>query len=225
MKKWKLIVYLMIVIVLLKVTLPCKESYNTNENVVITDVIASDGLNAQCNISIYSSNNTLNQSGLMTQNGLSYNYNATKLSIDNYVASIECNSSGNYWYGECKFKVEQEETKMIAIMIGLTVVTIFFMLLWYFIPKYLQEKTIEEIIAPIRFIFLTLSYLSIMGILRLGIQLLTENGYGSFAGVFNVFWLVLLIVFSFVFVVLMFLYGINFIKKYLLIKRYGGDDF
>jgi hypothetical protein len=121
MKKWNIIMIMVLFLVLIQTAIACKDWYNVEEEIIILDVIESDGRGAMCNLTLYTSNQTLNQSGIMNMSGLSYSYNASQLPRDTYSASIECNNTGTDYYGDCKFKVGSD-VEMWEITLGLILI-------------------------------------------------------------------------------------------------------
>ena len=120
MRKWKPII-LITFLILINITIACKQVYNPAEDVIILDVIEEDGSGADCNISIYG-NTSLTQNGVMNNNGLVYSYDAGKLEVGMYSAAITCNKSDSTYLGECKFKVEYEDKMIIAAIIVLPMI-------------------------------------------------------------------------------------------------------
>lgn len=112
----KIILLLLIGLVVVPVGLACKQRYDLYENVLIYDIIETEGNNSDCFLYLYKGE-VLNQSGWMNRSGLAYWYNASVLAEDTYSATIECNLSGSQFRGECKFKVLEEEKVIIAILI------------------------------------------------------------------------------------------------------------
>jgi hypothetical protein len=110
------------------IVLACKDRYDVNEEVLIYDIIEKEGEGASCNLTLYKGG-VLNQSNWMNRTGLSYKYNASKLTREIYSAGIECNKTTGNWEGECKFKVG-EEIKMWEIMIGLILGLITFIMFY-----------------------------------------------------------------------------------------------
>lgn len=105
-----------LLITLLSSAEACKDVYSPAEEVVITDVIESDGSGATCNLTLYWGE-THNQTGLMNQSDLLYTYNASFLDDGTYSASIECNKTATIYVGECKFRVEEDDKMIIAALI------------------------------------------------------------------------------------------------------------
>lgn len=125
-------------VLLVPLSLACQEHYPTGSNVTIIDVIEFAGENAVCDIFIYN-NETLNQSGTMLRSGLQYRHNAGLLTRGVYTASINCTQNAtNYYIGECKFKVQEEDNMIIAALIIIPIL-FSFALLW--IGKELDPET------------------------------------------------------------------------------------
>ncbi len=208
-------------LVLIPIGIACKQRYDINEEVLIYDIIESDGSGASCNITLYKGG-MFNQSGWMNRTGLSYEYNASKLTKETYSAGIECNSTTGNWVGECKFDVGVNEKQMIAIMIGLGLCLIFFIYLVYVFKKEFdgQEK---EWLAPVKFIFISLAYLMMLGILRVGVVLLEDNGKQNLSNIFNSLWITLMIIYGFLFFIVMLVYGIRFLWGVVERKKYGDE--
>lgn len=117
----------MTALLLIGTALACKDIYSPGEDVIITDVIEEEGSGALCNLSLYRST-TLNQSGNMTNNGLAYQYNASKLTRGIYTASILCTLNSTQFAGECKFEVEEESKMALAAIILLPMLLAFIMI-------------------------------------------------------------------------------------------------
>jgi len=218
--KWKILTIIILFVVSLKITMGCKQTYDLNENIIIYDIMESEGINASCNLTLYKEG-TLNQSGWMTQTDLSYEYNASKLTKGIYSVSIECNKTVATYLGECKFEIGVNEKQMIAIMIGLTGCLAFFIYIVYWLRREFTGIH-REWLAPVKFIFVSLAYFTVMGIMRFGITLLEENNKTEIAYVFNGLWIILMITFGFVFFIVMFLYGVKFLWALVERKKYKG---
>ena len=219
MKKWKLLPIL-IFLILINTGIACKERYNLNENVIIIDTIVSWGEGAQCNITTYNKTLGLINSSWMDRIELSYQKNLSNLPKGIYTSSIECNYSNNVYLGECKFNVGINEKQMIAIMIGLGLCLVFFIYLVYVFKREFDGLH-KEWLAPVKFIFISLAYFMMMGILRVGIVLLKDNGKTNLASVFNSLWVTLMIIFGFIFFIVMFLYGIRFVWAIVERRKWG----
>lgn len=115
--------------------LACKPLYTPGEDVIISDVIEPSGIGATCNLSLYKGL-TFNQSGVMNVSGLAYNYNASNLDIGTYSASIVCLQGTDTYLGECKFKVGEDSTMLLAVMVLVPMLLGFFFL---FFAKSLGE--------------------------------------------------------------------------------------
>lgn len=218
MRRWKILTILMLLI-LIPIGMACKQRYDINEEVLIYDIIESDGDGASCNLTLFKGG-VFNQSNFMNRTGLSYEYNASKLTKETYSASIECNISTSTYLGECKFDVGVNEKQMIAIMIGLGLCLIFFIYLaWVFKREF--DGIHREWLAPVKFIFISLAYFMMMGILRVGIELLKDNGKTGLANIFNSLWITLMVIFSFIFFIVMFMYGIRFLMGIVERKKWG----
>jgi hypothetical protein len=119
----KIIILLITFLVLLTTTYACKETYDTDEYVVIIDVIEDSGINASCNITIYNVTSMV-VNATMTQNESKYLYNASILPVDTYSSYIVCNKTGFEYLGECKFKVEEGRNMIYIIYFGLALAII-----------------------------------------------------------------------------------------------------
>jgi len=122
MAKWKIIIITFLVLMfLINISLGCKDTYTIDEYVIISDLIEPGGEGATCNITIYNEL-VFNQSGLMTRNGVAYEYNASRLSKGIYSAFINCNITSvenvvTLYEGECKFEVIYGDKMIIAVII------------------------------------------------------------------------------------------------------------
>ncbi len=124
MMKW--IILLLLALVTVGGVGACKDSYRPGENVNISDVIQSDGVNASCSLSLYR-NSVLNQSGVMVQSGLAYYYDAGRLDGGIYIGVINCTQGVNEFIGECKFSVEGD-VDMIGFIFFIPLILGFFLL-------------------------------------------------------------------------------------------------
>jgi len=117
----KKILYILIFIILCSSVFSCQNNYGEQDNISIYDYIIPSGLNATCNITIYS-NNSIIRFGNMTQNGLYYYFNTTYLNKGNYISTIYCIKNETEYFGECVFSVgaDLEVINMeIAIILGI----------------------------------------------------------------------------------------------------------
>lgn len=107
----------MALLVFIPLSMACQEQYETGKNVTIIDVIESNGGNATCDIQIYNQTGIMD-SGTMLQTGLQYRYVISDITRGSYSASINCTKNvTNYYIGECKFKVKEEDNMIIAVLI------------------------------------------------------------------------------------------------------------
>jgi hypothetical protein len=124
-KLWKAVILLLLVIPL---SLACKQAYDLDEDVVLFDIIEESGLGASCNMTVYNSTHHISN-GTMNVSGYKYTYNASRLKKGTYTSYIICNKSGFEYLGECKFKVEEDDSMIIGIIILLPIILgIFFLI-------------------------------------------------------------------------------------------------
>ena len=163
MKKW--IIIIIMVLLGMNLAYSCKELYNPNENVIITDIIESYGEGAFCNLSIYH-NDTFILSTEMERNGLAYNYSAGVLSKGTYKSNIECNLSNSTFLGECNFIIEGEDD-----MAGLAIMMFTLLIpLGLFILPFVKQFSKSEVLNMIfkracwvlsLFLFMLNSYIAV----------------------------------------------------------------
>lgn len=150
--KWKKLIIIIMFLFLIPIGIACKQRYDVNEEVLIYDIIESDGSGASCNLTLFKGG-VFNQSNFMNRTGLSYEYNASKLTRDIYSAGIECNATAGTWTGECKFKVGEEISMWeITVMIGIACMMFLFLALFF------------KFQSSIRFAFMLMAFI-IMNIL------------------------------------------------------------
>ena len=111
-----LMILICIFMLIIPLGMACKQRYDLFEDVMIYDIIESEGNGSDCMLYLYKGE-VLNQSGWMNKSGLAYWYNASTLPQDTYSATIECNLSASQFRGECKFKVLEESKLIIGILI------------------------------------------------------------------------------------------------------------
>jgi len=116
-----------------------------------------------------------------------------------------------------EIKVKGDDTKMIAAMIGFVAALGFFIYLYY----HFKSREYGEWMSVARFIFISMAYYMVMGIMRIGITLLEDYGKQSLAYLFNTFWIIMMYVYGFLFFVVMFLFGVKFVWSIVEKRRYG----
>jgi len=135
--KWKILIFIMFLLVFVSIVFACKESYYYGEDdIEIFDSIEDYGINANCNLSIYNETDVVYQNLSMEQYGFLYNYSLgkTDLPIGTYRAKIECHKSNSdnlnctdVYLGECNFVVI--ENVDLQYYLYLSAILIFFILL------------------------------------------------------------------------------------------------
>jgi hypothetical protein len=121
----KVFILLLAFFLIIPISFACKDVYRPQEEVIINDVIVNEGLGAECNITTFASNQSLIDNQTMTRTGLFYNASLGELELGNYISSINCELDMVKYYGECNFKVERDDRKMIAItMFGIFLILI-----------------------------------------------------------------------------------------------------
>ena len=122
---------MLLILISTGIAFACKQRYDINEEVLIYDIIETDGEGADCNLTLFKGG-VFNQSNWMNRTGLSYEYNASKLTKETYSAAIECNSSTSTYLGECKFKVGEEISMWeITVAIGIACMMFLFLALFF----------------------------------------------------------------------------------------------
>lgn len=118
----RIILLIVLSVCFASIGLACKEQYALTENITIIDAIEFNGQGASCNITIYNTTAQVQQ-GEMTANGLQYTYYANVLPEGTYTGAITCYKNvTNYYVGECKFKVYEDNRMVIAIIILLPLI-------------------------------------------------------------------------------------------------------
>jgi len=119
---------------------------------------------------------------------------------------------------------KEEKARMyIATSIGLFAALAFFVFLTYhFRRDYDELGEYKSWFAPIRFVFITLAFYTVMALIRLGIELLRDTGKTGLGNVVNTLWVILVTTYGFLFFVIMFLYGLRFVWSIVERRRYGG---
>jgi len=117
---------LLTLLILINIVIGCKDIYTIGEDVIISDIIEPEGRGATCNLTLYNEL-IFNQSGLMSMEGLAYEYNASKLSKGIYSAFMDCNITSDEnvttrYEGECKFEVTYGDKMIISVIILLPMI-------------------------------------------------------------------------------------------------------
>ena len=149
-----------------------------------------------------------------------------------YGFTIHCNDSGIGGYLTDYFEATDsggEPTTAngyIAIFIGMAIILVFFLYIGQLFNK--EFSVLNEwkaTIAPIKFIFISMAYLTVMAILRLGIILMRAAStikVINLGEVLNDFWMVMMITYGLIFTIVMVLFGVRFIWSFVERKKYGG---
>lgn len=156
---------------------------------------------------------------------------AVNQSLGRYIYTIVCKDTtakvGGYVSGYFEITTTGMPLKDIEqeVIIGLIACLIFLSLFWYLLDQNIENEWVKKTIEPIKFLLVTFSFLTFMGLLRFCTMLLKDNGYSTLSGVFNGLWIALLIIFGMFYFVIFFLYIMVFYQWVVDYVGYGqGDD-
>lgn len=227
---WKMKKWLILFIMILPLTMGaiCEDRLdNATDCLMLTPTL--DCSTYTYNITLRNGTQTATESTLTQLDGTKYYFNFTNTTGD-YIITLCDGSTREFRVTETydtKFEQEEHARMYIAAIVGLTFTAIFFIYLaWHFRNDYDDMGDYRPWIAPMRFLFIGLAVYTTMGIMRIGVDLLDEAGQSGMSSIANSLWIIFITIFSLVFFIIMFLYGIRFMMNFIKNIKYGegGED-
>lgn len=118
MKRWQILTIMTLMfLVSINTVMGCKDVYDVNEDVILSDVIEVSGRDSNCTITLFNSTSLLYFESPMVMDDLLYTFNFSKLPKGIYTSAITCNYTITQYMGECKFEVDYIRSKMIIAAI------------------------------------------------------------------------------------------------------------
>jgi len=165
----------------------CKPEYLSTEEILISDIIVTEGLSASCNITVYNEQGDLINQTSLINNSVFYNISLGILPVDAYVSSIECIKNETLYYGACDFEVieEDQENKMISNILSLIMVIIYFVIIGIAVLNITKSFEISHNKMAFWLVFLSFGMALIELVTMLGLTYVSQAG-GDVVGLLKV---------------------------------------